>query len=595
MTAALPMRVPIQAGEPAGSLLHRLGTRWSMSRSQFERFVGMCPSEVARGERLADLAGLARAHLPDLKAATPFREAKSRAVRIGAAWTDVADLTGRALRICPGCIAADREAARLASQPEQFAAWARSAWFVRSIATCTVHDRPLVEKCAKCDALLGADSPAIDTCRCGVVQAEVLARGVPNRVDAVLLAMISGEDAPAGFTGAGLHHVSSHLVRLGSLSLGRSEYPPALTSSRRLELRDIGLEIVLAGDGRLFGLLDDVVRGAPPGRSGQPGLVSSYGWAWRSWLGAPTGNALDRVLREKVRRHAELSGIRSPTTADGVTLGIARNILGSGHNRARRVVAGAGLLSGAELRGTPMSIERGRVEALATELSDLLDGTMAARRLGIGRTQFRSLVAAGMVRPHELAERLDDRSRFSLSTLDALTASFASGLPVLARPPLGCVSLPIACRNASLPLAVALRAIVDGRLVPVAWTGGHRLDAVWVTVRDLRLLVPPKGNTAAYAARELELHYEAALWLAREGVLGAEPGDVDPVHVKRFAACFCSSAQLGRMLGISGKAAAAACRDAGLVPAFGPPGCRQSVWSLEAIRKTFGLKLGHAL
>lgn len=566
-----------------------------MSRSQFERFVGMCPSEVARGERLADLAGLARAHLPDLKAATPFREAKSRAVRIGAAWTDVADLTGRALRICPGCIAADREAARLASQPEQFAAWARSAWFVRSIATCTVHDRPLVEKCAKCDALLGADSPAIDTCRCGVVQAEVLARGVPNRVDAVLLAMISGEDAPAGFTGAGLHHVSSHLVRLGSLSLGRSEYPPALTSSRRLELRDIGLEIVLAGDGRLFGLLDDVVRGAPPGRSGQPGLVSSYGWAWRSWLGAPTGNALDRVLREKVRRHAELSGIRSPTTADGVTLGIARNILGSGHNRARRVVAGAGLLSGAELRGTPMSIERGRVEALATELSDLLDGTMAARRLGIGRTQFRSLVAAGMVRPHELAERLDDRSRFSLSTLDALTASFASGLPVLARPPLGCVSLPIACRNASLPLAVALRAIVDGRLVPVAWTGGHRLDAVWVTVRDLRLLVPPKGNTAAYAARELELHYEAALWLAREGVLGAEPGDVDPVHVKRFAACFCSSAQLGRMLGISGKAAAAACRDAGLVPAFGPPGCRQSVWSLEAIRKTFGLKLGHAL
>lgn len=589
------MRVPIKAGEPAGSLLHRLGTRWSMSRAQFERFVGMCPSEVGRGERLADLAGLARADLSDLRAATPFRDTKSRVVRVGAAWTDVADLTGRSLRICPSCIAADREAACLASQPERFAAWARPAWFVRSIATCTVHDRPLVGECQKCGARLGADGPAIDTCRCGVLQSEVLARGVPNRVDAVLLAMISGEDAPAEFTGAGLHHVSSHLVRLGSLSLGRSEYPPALTGSRRLELRDIGLEIVLAGDGRLFELLDDVVRGAPPGRSGQPGLVSSYGWAWRSWLGAPTGNALDRALCEKVRRHAELSGIRSPTTADGVTLGRARNILGSGHNRARRVVAGAGLLSGAELRGTPMSIERGRVEALATELADLLDGTMAARRLGIGRTQFRSLVAGGLVRPHELAERLDGRSRFSLSAVDALTASAASGLPALARPPSGCVSLPIACRNASLSLAVALRAIVDGRLVPVAWTGGHRLDAVWVTVRDLRVLVPPKGNTAAYAARELELHYEAALWLAREGMLGAGPGEVDPLHVERFAACFCTSAQLGRMLAISGKAAAAACRDAGLVPAFGPPGCRQSVWSLEAIRKTFGSKLGHAL
>lgn len=564
-----------------------------MSRAQFERFVGLGREEVGRGAHVEKLACLAGVDPEPLRAVTPTRDVGSRTVHLGRAWTDVADLTGRAFRVCTSCIAADREAARRSSLPVQVAAWARPEWFVRSIATCVVHRRTLIGKCHDCSAMLGEDNPAIDTCRCGSLQLDRPAPPAINRVDEVLGAMICGKGPPS-FATAGLHHVSAHLKRLGCLTLGRHEHLPALTAVEALALREVGLNIMRAGDGRLSELLDEIVLDAPPGRSGKCGLVSSYGWVWRSWLGTPTANPLDRTLRDKVRSHAERSGIRSPLARDGLTLKDVRTILRSGHGRARRLVAGAGLLSGAELPGTPMSIEPGRIGEIAAELGDLLDGGAAARHLGIGRSQFRSLAAAGLVQPSELAAALDGRSGYRLDGLHRLVDDVCRDTPILPRAPAECVPLPMACRDASIPLAVVLRAMLNGHVAPVARTAGHGLDAVWVAVRDLRAFSPVATGTAAHAGRRLGLHYEAARWLTREGILGDAPGVVDPAYVERFGASFCTSAQIGRMLAVTPKAAAAACRSAGLKPTFGPPACRQAIWSKDAVRATFCVRLERA-
>lgn len=581
MTPRLPRRVPGEAGEPADSLLHRLGTRWGMSRDDFERFVGFGRSEMRRGAHVEALAAMAGVDAGALFAATPRREPGSRRMVVGAAWTDLSDMSGRRVRVCAECLHEDRRVASRASASTASAAWCRPEWSVRSIATCVRHGILLTSACPSCDRDLDGANPAVDVCACGAQIPAGTRPAFESAADALLVGMIAGVPEPM-FAGAGLHQVSAHLTRLGAAARGWSEERAEAAGVELLAMRETGLALARGGARRLFEMLDTVLAQARPGGSGM-GITSAYGWMWRSWLGVPTANPLDARLRGEVLRHASGRGIRSQREPRHVTLAQAGAILGSGHERTRRIVAGAGMLDGGELRGVGMALDGARVTAVATALAGLVDATAAAEMLGVGRHRFREVARAGLVKPDRHAAAIGAGDLFHPDAMRSLVDRVAGAAPLLDRFPANCVPVPRASRDASVPLTALLAAMLDGRLHAVARTPGAGLGSLWMSVTEARRLASP-ARSVRWAAGELGLHYEAARWLAAEGLLGDVAGVVDPDVVAAFGAAFCTTAQAGRELGMPVRAVIARLRAAGCAPTFGPPLCRQAIWRRKLLR-----------
>jgi len=552
-----------------------------MSREEFKRFVGFDRYDLRQGSYVDALATMAGIDGGVLGAVTPRREPGSRRVVVGRAWTDLSDMTGQRVRVCTVCLDEDRRAAGDASVRTDLAAWCRPEWSVRSVATCTRHHVLLTSRCLECGKGLDGANPAIDVCACGGTLPTGAAAKFHSATDKLLADMIAGSDEAGMFAGAGLHQLSAHLTRLGGLASGWAEERPVTAGLGLLTMRDTGL--ALATDGATCAALDAIVAAAPAGRCGKPGITSAYGWVWRSWLGVPTVNPLDAGLRADLLKHAAENGIRPQRGPRDITLAQAGAMLGSGHTRTRRLVQSAGLIRAGELPGVAMSLDEAGIERIASTLAGLLGGRSAAAALGVGRPAFHALAEAGLAKPDPAAAAIGAGELWSAAELRNLVDRVAGSALRLEETPVGCVPLPLASRNASVPLARLVRAMLEGHLTAVVRTAGDGLDSVWISVTEARRFASPPGISVRAAARRLGLHYEAARWLAAEGMLGATAGEVDASFVEAFAAAFVTAAQAARALGVPSRVAAARLRASGHTPTFGPPACRQSIWRREAL------------
>lgn len=241
------------------------------------------------------------------------------------------------------------------------------------------------------------------------------------------------------------------------------------------------------------------------------------------------------------------------------------------------------MLDGRELPGVGMALDGARVTAVAATLAGLLDGTAAAKVLGIGRHRLRELARAGFIEIDACATAIGAGELYRPEALSLFVDRVAGIAPTLDRPPAACVPVPRASRDVSVPLRGLLAAILDGRLHAVARTPGAGLGSVWVSVAEARRLASPAPSVRR-AAVELGLHYEAARWLAAEGLLGDKPGVVKPGMVAVFGAAFCTTAQAARELRIPARTVTARLRAAGGAPTFGPPSCRQAIWRRDLLR-----------
>jgi len=514
-----------------------------------------------------------------LIAASPRRETGTRIVTIGNAQTRLGDWTISSRRYCPECFAQDRVMA--SGREAKWSAWHRNHWDVLSITTCTEHQRQLVTGCPVCGSALGWSKVPLDRCACG---ADLVAYPDNERqqvkLDAVFTDMVTGAQTMLPrLQGKLMSHASAYYTYLGGIKLGWRESLPPRGAMAWLQ-RDAGFAIDSAGDKAITARLDMILQGRPAPTNGRNlGLMAAYGWVWRSWLGVPIANPMVTELRAKLLEHAEANGViaKGERSRVGMTLGEARQALGSGHNRTRRLMAAEHLLAPQARRGVAMTIDAERVRELAIHRGHLVDARTAANLLGIARGQFRALAAAGIVAADKRMMELDGVKLYDPDALATMISSLTEKLPRLLSLSARCARLPDACRDESASLVAALRAIGNGTLFPVATVPGTGLRMLVVVTQELRHLRTAR-LTVMEAARQLDLHPEAARWLAKRGLFRSGDAVVDQSAVDGFRAKFCTAAQIGLALGITGRQASANMRTQNIIPVFGPPGCRQSIY-----------------
>lgn len=576
----LPLRVRNENKEPAPSLEHRLAARWSMTVTSFRKRIGLKDTgwrSIAELERLASLSGR---DFETLHASTPMRANRARRVSIGSAWTDLSDWSGRVRRYCPTCMAQDRSVARDTGSPVKLAAWSRPQWSVKSIKSCVLHECLLISSCPECGHDAGIEDPKLDQCRCGRRLWNCAAPPSKSLSDRLLQSLIEGRGEHPNFLGAGLSQISRHLLRIAAMGQGwRAERP--IMDNRGGDPRDSGLAMLLGGNTKIQQLFDQILSDARPGPSGKIGLMAGYGWVWKSWLGVPSSDPLDAQLRDRLLHHARSAGIIGSKGDSSVSLGTACKMLGTGHERGRRIVVNAELVAGTPLQGVPMSVDAKRVESLAGKLAGLIDAQAAAAYFGIGRARFREMQLLGMVTPEATLEKVGAGRFYDPVKLKAFADKIAGNAKLISTAPSDCLPLHQACRFTSMPITGVISAILDNKLLPSARTKGPPLACLWFQKDCLRRSIRPRRLTVRIAAKALDLHYEAARALTSMGELGSRPGFVDEAGVTRFKRMYITANQAGAAVGASGRFASALLISLDVAPVFSPPMCRQRIWSRQ--------------
>ena len=202
------------------------------------------------------------------------------------------------------------------------------------------------------------------------------------------------------------------------------------------------------------------------------------------WLSKLPSSVAAAPLREEFVRHARAHGVvaldeplfgQEPSAAFDLTkasrkLGVSPPIL-------RRQLQVEGLMPEGARRGVAIPLDASLVEGISERRGGLLRIAEAARRLGIGRPQARSLVDCGLLPCLHLAHaagrwiRQDDVEDLA-SRLAGTSSRTASDRTKGA-------SLPTACKAKGVSIATACKAILDGSLHLVAVdrnrTGLHAL------------------------------------------------------------------------------------------------------------------------
>lgn len=566
MTAVLPIRVQGQAGEPADSLLHRLASRWGMPTGEFQQLIGLKEVDRRRGSHASLLAALLGLDEVEVARATPHLMTRRR-VSIGKAWTDVRDVAAASLRYCPYCFR------------EGLHHWSRTEWAIKSVASCTLHNCLLLDRCFICGESPGLHNPSVGQCRCGSELAQGEAPSFTSEVDSLLLELISTGCSTLVSAEVGLLQISSFLTRLGAIERGWSEQRPE--SADGLLFREQGLRVARAPE-QITRLLDKVLAESPLGRSGKRGLTSSYGWIWTSWLCVAPANLLDAEGRLTLLRHAESYGIQT-TRNVGVTLETSRAILGAGHDRTRRLLKRYGQLKGNEVHGKPMQIDPEVLESIRADMRGLLTGLETAKFLGVGGVQLAALVEAGLIKTTTDGCFLDG-VRYHRANLELLLKQLE---------PAGSaeeisdewVQISKACQLSKVLLSQAVAAVKDGKLSSVRNCNLNGLLGIFVKMTEIRTLRSPRQDTIGFVAEALGVQREAASWLVRNGLLKGLQGRIDAKRMKDFRLRYATSAQAALQLGFHPKGVVRALSSMGLKPAFGRPECRQLLWRRSDLRR----------
>ncbi|MBJ7438037.1 MAG: TniQ family protein [Sphingopyxis sp.] len=573
------------ADEPAHSVAARLAARHGEGMMRFLAGLGLDVRDLAVGREIDRLAAISSVDGHALSRTTANSSKFGRGICLGGENLSRVDWAISPRRICPACLADDRAASD--DKAAAWAAWHRNWWDVRCIQLCPAHGCLLTCRCPECNSLLDWQTRSIDRCPHGHL---LSVPGTESSLDATVDRYLQGRLLTSGsgpetlfLDQFAIGKVARIVERLGAIELDGWSHSFSVSSDEQLTARRrrAGFRMAANIGSRLPAALDDVIAHAAPGRRG---LIASYGWIYRSWLGVPGADQSGGQLLFILLAHAVEKGLiceeERGASSRKVALKMACAAFGKGHASTRKIVMIADLVPSGSRPGVSFQIDAGEIERIRRHVAGLLDFQTAAKFLGIGRNQFRSLVRLELVSCDAEAATLGFGQLISPYDLEGFLNSLASDAPLVPHTPSGMVALPDACRAAGVSLADACQAILSGRIKTGArCNGAGGIAAVKLMVEDL-LALRVRPRPIGMVSTALRIHPQAASALIKAGAFG-KPPDISGSSLSAFGRRYVKPAELAKIWGGNGRAIVRSLAAADVPPAFGPPHCRQLFYPRE--------------
>ncbi|RQH12663.1 TniQ family protein [Bradyrhizobium sp. RP6] len=473
-------------------------------------------------------------------------------------------------RACPACLAEDPVDPRL-PRP-----WHRAWWDVQPLTACPVHGLALIGSCPRCGEQLDFRSTSIDRCPKGHDLIGAGASLVPIRKcagDGYLLGRLGATPRVACevLDDGNFGEAIQALDLVGAASLKGHALREARGFEKHVVL-DAGYRVFAAWPAAFDATLDALLAasGIGPGRWG---AAAAYG-QFHSGLHELGNGPIATALKERTRRHAVANGVAISRMVFGVvepakdlcSIKEAASRLGVGFERARRELAGRGLVPQHTRRGTPVAIPRVAVENLLSERRATLGLRMVAKELSIGRMQARRLASAGV---------FGGASTILRGNLDQFIEKLSAIAPRV--PQKDGTPLPKGCRTARCGIDLAVDAILKGRIHVAGFCPGRGLDGVLVRITDLRQLGKDGRDrmTIDDAADLLELKWETVRGLIRLRLLRSGKDGIARAAIEAFRRDFVSGVRLAQAASLCSRTLMKVMFEAGISPAAAPPRCRQ--------------------
>lgn len=584
MTAMIFTIRPVRNdGEGAIGYLMRLAQAHGVPRlSEMLTQVGVPWFELAQGMHAAHIAASVRGDINAMEYDTARLSSAGIVLRDQSLrhrqWSVYA---GR--RACPICLAGDASSRAGDRLPR---AWHRNWWDIRAITVCPVHSVKLVGRCGICQAKLDFRNTAIGKCPVGHRVAGADVQSVKNCAgDAYIVARIAGLPRPASavLDSGSLGEAIDVLELTGAASLAGHRIHDAAASETHIVL-DAGYRTLSRWPVAFDEMLDTLASQAVTG-PGRWGAAATYG-AFHSRLLEIDGPAAEK-LKERVRRHALAHGVaiskpvfgvsQEPREVCSVRHAAAR--MGMGFERARRELDIRGLLPKRTRRGTPIKISVAAVDEIIAQRQTGIGVVGAAKRLGIGRTQARRLAALGMFGSDRASLMEKDVDAFVMRLSQGAERKFDLSTAI---------SLPEGCRAARCQMAVAVAAVLDGRLRLSSFEEGRGLAGAFVPLAALRELGKQARGTMPLndAAALLGIKWEALRGLVRLALVHRGPSGIARSDLENFRRDYVACSRMAQSVGLAPRALIKLLAAAGVAPAAAPPHCRQVFYRRRDVLKS---------
>ena len=596
MTDRLALAPPLQSGEPPIAYASRIAAAYGLLVKELCSDNGMPYWHLVNGTdaaigRIAALGGVDKA---DLAAYAFVRIGDHGFSHRGQLLRRESLVVGR-LDVCPRCLLEDAELAGRA--PSETAYFCRAEWLLDVVDTCRIHRSAMVTVRKTPGTAYGFDFSnvlASESGRLGDLAEQAVLRE-PTALQDYALARLEGRETGIPFLDAmSLFAAIRTCEMLGTAAcFGRKAKRDTLDAARLRAARMRGFEIGSRGREGIEELLkamtmaharrrttvrDQVVRQAfstlhnylhlNPKRPVWKGAAfASLRAVISDFIKAtfplkPGDNVLGEIIAER-----KLHSVTS----------LAKQI---GCGRVKKVLLLAGLI-GEDQAGLPnpnIVFDAAKGERVLRESVAALPRYDAARRLGIGLHQMRSLVEAKLVEPVASGEGL--REVFATATLDAFVADLLKDARAVTRNSAHHGTLCQASRKAMCSQADVARLVVDGRLKWVGTTGRKRdYRSVLVDLREVRLLfhgADSKTLSVREFAQRLGLRKQTAHGLVNHGYVksvsimraGHRVARIPLSEVDAFRRRYVSLGQLARIRGKRPATVKAALDAKGVLPAL---------------------------
>lgn len=566
--------IPVRnEGESAIGYLSRLAQTYGLTTTdKIAAEFGLGFFEVAAGKGLDTLVSETRCSKDGLQFDTGIPTSKIVELRGQSLYRRQWSATGRK-KVCPMCFDDDRQF-REPVRRRLPRAWHRTWWDVKAVGICSQHRTLLIDRCPACGLSLSRHRAAIDRCP----QGHLLTGGerLPDEAD------LSGSAYILGRLGAtkpirceildkvGLGEAIAALETLGAIM-------PAETVQQKLSA---AFSIFQNWPHAFTALLDRKLSETHT-TLGKWGAVARYGELHERLVNL-RNNPIGREMRAALAQHAALNGVVSGTKtifghqprSDWVSLSDARRALGTGFEVAKRSAAELGLIPAQTGRGTPILFRREAVQALADQRQTTLTSEDLSPRLGIGRTQARGIVKAGLIRPVTGS----GLRRFRTEDIDGLIRDLKGEAPVLHLPPEGAAFLNDACRVVRCSISMAARAILSGQMKAIGYSPSKKgLAALVITVRQLREFVKSDKQmfTVTDTAAKIGVKWAVAKQLIDAGLISARGKLVPSGAIDNFQSTYISGSAIATSMKIRPQTFLRMTRELDIKPAIAPPDCRQ--------------------
>ena len=582
MLASMPLGLRPRPGEPAHGVLLRLAARNGYSSTRvFAASLGLDLREVLRGHHVGRIAGLAGLEADEVRSASPRISMPARKLVLESAELDLRDWSTRRRRACIACLSDDTALADKISVKHDGYVSHRAIWDLRLLDGCPIHQIALSDLCHRCGKTLDWQNPCLFFCsRCQADLRTGTPRPLHDKAGSYVVGRLRGDGEPNPLLDKlPISKAMRVCERLGLVRLVGPVRTLPRQLARNLALaRQLGFEMSERPVERFGAALDNIVRSA----RGGSGLTGTYGWIYSEWLG-PMDSA-NGILNQVLLRHAIRHGVMSPAEerlgnqpATTIALKEAARRVGKGVEGVRRFMEGQRLIPNGSRRGVAFTIDPEALGQLARQAHQAVSVRTAALMLGTGKAQVCSLLPqAG---PPEGPGRID------VKAIEALLAALESQSAETEAPP-EAVPLGIAARNAAVPIARIVEAILGGSLK--CWRGSASgLGRFMIRTKDAAAVRACKDFISVEAAaRRLMVHHQCARALARSGAIHDDNGQITRPSIERFEAEFIAGSMLARQNHCSPMLVYNRLKTAGITPAFDLKTHRQAIFRRDDLIQT---------